>query len=204
MGPDAPSPVRRGPWLEDQMPLPVAPPPYGPMPAPAVLSGPWPHVERRTGGFVPGSPLRRWDDRLDLAHGLALDIAAPAASAWPGASVLPATTAVLPSPATTAAPPIAIAAVLLSVGIAQAGDLLTFVRMILSVGIHAELNPLVKGGVGTVGIEGLALMKIALVAFVVATFAFVYRYHPRVAVLVATVGTAAGLIGTISNLIAVG
>lgn len=186
------------------MPLPVAPPPNGPMPAPAVLSGPWPHVERRTRGFVPGSPLRRWDDRLDLAHGLALDIAAPAASAWPGASGLPAPTAALPAGATAGTPPVAIVAVLLSVGIAQAGDLVTFVRMILSVGIHAELNPLVRGGVGIVGIEGLAVMKIALVAFVVATFAFVYRYHPRVAVLVAAVGTVAGLIGTISNLIAVG
>jgi hypothetical protein len=173
------------------------------MPAPAVLSGPWPHVERRTRGFVPGSPLRRWDDRLDLAHGLALDIAAPAASAWPGASGLPASTAGLPT-AAPGTPSIAIVAVLVSVGIAQAGDLLTFVRMILSVGIHAELNPLVKGGVGIVGIEGLAVMKIALVAFVVATFAFVYRYHPRVAVLVAVVGTAAGLIGAISNLIALG
>jgi hypothetical protein len=184
------------------MPLPVAPRNSGQMPAPAVLTGPWPHAERRS-RFVPGSPLRRWDDRLDLAHGLALDIAAPAASAWPGASGLPASAGALPV-GTGGTPPIAILAVLLSVGLAQAGDLLTFVRMIVSVGIHAELNPLVKGGVGIVGLEGLAVMKIALVAFVVATFAFVYRYHPRVALLVAAVGTAAGVIGTISNLIAVG
>ena len=184
------------------MPLPVAPRNPGPMPAPATLAGPWPYAERRS-RFVPGSPLRRWDDRLDLAGGLALDIAAPAASAWPGASGLPASAGTLPA-ATAATPPIAIFAVLLSVGVAQAGDFLTFVRMILTVGVHAELNPLVKGGVGIVGLEGLAVMKLALVAFVVATFAFVYRYHPRVAVLVALVGTAAGLIGTISNLIAVG
>jgi hypothetical protein len=184
------------------MPLPVAPRDSGPMPAPAALAGPWPHAERRS-RFVPGSPLRRWDDRLDLAHGLALDIAAPAASAWPGASGLPASAGTLPI-ATAGTPPVAIFAVLLSVGIAQAGDFLTFVRMILTVGVHAELNPLVRGGVGVVGLEGLAVMKMALVAFVVATFVFVYRYHPRVAVLVAVVGTAAGLIGTISNLIAVG
>jgi hypothetical protein len=172
------------------------------MPAPAVLSGPWQHVERRTRAFVPGSPLRRWDDRLDLAGGLALDMAAPAASAWPGASGLPASAGALPA-TTGGTPPMAILAVLLSVGIAQAGDLLTFIRMVLSVGIHAEVNPLVRGGVGVVGIEGLAVMKLALIAFVVATFAFVYRYHPRVAVLVAVVGTAAGAIGTISNVIAV-
>ena len=184
------------------MPLPVAPRNPGPMPAPAVLTGPWPHAERRS-RFVPGSPLRRWDDRLDLAGGLALDMAAPAASAWPGASGLPVSAGALPA-ASAATPPMAILAVLLSVGIAQAGDLLTFVRMILSVGIHAELNPLVKGGVGIVGLEGLAFMKLALIAFVVATFAFVYRYHRRVAVLVAVVGTTAGVIGTISNLIAVG
>ena len=182
------------------MPLPVSPRNSGPMPAPAVLTGPWPHAERRS-RFVPGSPLRRWDDRLDLAGGLALDMAAPAASAWPGASGLPAPIGALPV-ATAGTPPMAILAVLLSVGIAQTGDLLTFIRMILNVGIHAELNPLVKGGVGIVGLEGLAVMKLALIAFVVATFAFVYRYHPRVAVLVAVVGTAAGVIGTISNLIA--
>lgn len=185
------------------MPLPVAPRHYGPMPAPAVLSGARPRLERRTRGFVPGSPLRRWDDRLDLAGGLALDMAAPAASVWPGASGLPAPAAM--PPATVAGTPaIAIVAVFLSVGIAQAGDLLTFVRMVLAVGVHAELNPIVRGGVGIVGIEGLILVKLALVAFVVATFAFVYRYHPRVAALVATVGTAAGLIGAISNVLALG
>jgi hypothetical protein len=178
-----------------------APSPNGPMPAPAVLTGLRPHVERRTRGFVPGSPLRRWDDRLDLAHGLALDLAAPAASVWPGASALQAPVAALPGTA-VGTPAIAIVAVLLSVSIAQAGDLLTFIRMVLTLGIHAELNPLVKGGAGIVGLEGLVLMKIALVTFVVATFAFVYRYHPRVAALVATVGTVAGLIGAISNVIA--
>ncbi len=185
------------------MPLPVAPRHYGPMPAPAVLNGARPHPERRTRGFVPGSPLRRWDDRLDLAGGLALDMAAPAASAWPGASDLRAPVAAMP-PHVAGAPAIAVIAVLLSVGIAQAGDLLTFIRMILTVGVHAEANPLVRGGVGIVGIEGLVVMKIALVLFVVATFAFVYRFHPRVALLVATVGTAAGLIGTVSNIIALG
>jgi hypothetical protein len=174
------------------------------MPAPAVLSGPWPHAERRSRGFVPGSPLRRWDDRLDLARGLALDMAAPAASVWPGASGVPVPVAAAPTAAVAGTPAIAIVAVFLSVGIAQAGDLLTFVRMVLTVGVHAELNPIVRGGVGTVGIQGLVIAKVALVLFVVATFAFVYRYHPRVAALVATIGTAAGIIGAISNVIALG
>ena len=186
------------------MPLPIAPRHHGPMPVPAVLSGARPRLERRTRGFVPGSPLRRWDDRLDLTHGLALDLAAPAASAWPGASGQAAGAAAMPPITVAGTPPIAIVAVLLSVGIAQAGDLLTFVRMVLTVGVHAELNPIVRGGIGIVGIEGLILVKLALVAFVVATFAFVYRYHPRVAALVATVGTAAGLIGAVSNVIALG
>jgi hypothetical protein len=186
------------------MPLPAAPRGYGPMPVPAVLSGPRPRLERRTRGFVPGSPLRRWDDRLDLTHGLALDIAAPAASAWPGASGLRLPVGAMPTAAVSGTPAMAIVAVFLAVGIAQAGDLLTFIRMILTVGLHAEANPLVRGGVGIVGIEGLVVMKLALVLFVVATFAFVYRYHPRVAALVATVGTAAGIIGAISNVIALG
>ena len=106
--------------------------------------------------------------------------------------------------ATTTTPPIAIVAVFLSVGIAQAGDLLTFIRMVLTLGVHAEANPLIKGSLGIIGIEGLIVVKFALVAFVVATFAFVYRYHPRVAAFVATFGTAAGLIGAISNVTALG
>jgi hypothetical protein len=172
------------------------------MPAPVIFSGVRPRLERRSRGFVPGSPLRRWDDRLDLAGGLALDLAAPVALPRPASVVLP-----LPARdgiATTATPAIAIVAVLLSVGIAQSADLLTFLRMILTVGAHAEANPLVRGGIGLIGIEGLILVKIGLVAFVVATFAFVYRYHPRVAAFVATFGTAAGLIGAFSNLIALG
>lgn len=178
------------------MAVPVAPH-HGPIPAAAVLSGPGPRLERRSRGFVPGSPLRRWDDRLDLTGGLALDLASPPSSlAGRSIAVPPATTAGTPS--------MAILAVFLSVGIAQTGDLLTFVRMILTVGAQAEANPLVRTGIGVIGIGGLVIMKVALIGFVVATFVFVYRYHPRVAVVVATVGTAAGIIGAVSNIIALG
>lgn len=184
------------------MPLPAPPPPYGPMPAPVLISGLRPRIERRSRGFVPGSPLRRWDDGLDLTRGLALSLVAPVAAPAAASVALPLPLA--PREQATTTPPMAILAVLLAVGIAQAGDLLTFIRMILTVGVHAELNPLIRGGVGVIGIEGLILVKIALVAFVVATFAFVYRYHPRVAAFVATFGTVAGLIGAFSNVIALG
>jgi hypothetical protein len=166
------------------------------MPAPVIFSGVRPRLERRSRGFVPGSPLRRWDDRLDLSHGLALDLVAPAAN-----SMVP-VPAARPDYAITTTPALAIVAVFVSVGIAQAADLLTFLRMVLTVGAHAEANPLVRGSIGVIGIEGLILVKIGLVAFVVATFAFVYRYYPRVAAIVATFGTVAGLVGALSNVIA--
>jgi hypothetical protein len=177
----------------------VPPPPYGQMPAPVIFSGVRPRLERRSRGFVPGSPLRRWDDRLDLAGGLALTLAAPATNSM----VLP-VPAARPDFAITRTPALAIVAVFLSVGMAQAADLLTFLRMVLTVGAHAEANPLVRGSMAVIGVEGLILVKIGLVAFVVATFAFVYRYHPRVAALVATFGTVAGLVGALSNVIALG
>jgi hypothetical protein len=169
------------------------------MPAPVLSSGARPRIERRSRGFVPGSPLRRWDDRLDLSHGLALDLAPPVAN-----SMVRPVPVVRPDVETTTTPPIAILAVLLSVGMAQAADLLTFLRMVVTVGAHAEANPLVRGSIGLIGIEGLILVKLGLVVFVVATFAFVYRYYPRVAAVVATFGTVAGLVGALSNVIALG
>jgi hypothetical protein len=142
--------------------------------------------------------MRRWDDRLDLAGGLALRYAAPSAAV----AALASPAIALPRvPVPRATPAMAVVAVALAVGVAQAADLLTFIRMMLTIGAHAEANPLVRTAFGAVGVEGVIVLKTALVAFVVATFAFVYRYHPRVAATVATVGMIAGLIGAVSNVL---
>jgi hypothetical protein len=93
-------------------------------------------------------------------------------------------------------------AVLLAVGIAQAGDLLTFLRMVAAAGIESELNPIVARGAETLGVLVLVLAKVALVVLVAAAFAIVAREHRRVAAFVATFGMVAGLIGAFSNVLA--
>ena len=62
----------------------------------------------------------------------------------------------------------AIAAVILAVGTAQAGDLITFVRMIRNEGSAAEANPIVAHGLDSVGLPALVFAKMALFVLVVA------------------------------------
>lgn len=98
---------------------------------------------------------------------------------------------------------LAAVAVLVAVGVAQMADLLTFQRMIAMAGTGAELNPLVARGAETVGIASLAIAKTALIVLVASSFAIVARNHRRVAALVATFGTLAGLVGALSNVLAI-
>lgn len=93
--------------------------------------------------------------------------------------------------------------VLLAVGIAQAGDLLTFLRMVSVAGIAAELNPLVVLGANTLGFLPLIAAKAALVLLVGAVFTIVARSHRRMAATVATTGMLAGLLGAYSNVLAI-
>lgn len=98
---------------------------------------------------------------------------------------------------------IAAAGVLIAVALAQASDLVTFMRMVDVVGIGAELNPLVARGATTLGFGALAVAKAALVVLVAASFVIVARRHRRVAATVATTGTMAGLLGAYSNVLAI-
>jgi hypothetical protein len=98
---------------------------------------------------------------------------------------------------------VAAIAVLLAVAVAQASDLLTFIRMVTLAGIGAELNPLVALGANTLGFVPLIAAKAALVLLVVAVFTIVARSHRRVAATVATTGTMAGLLGAFSNVLAI-
>ena len=93
-------------------------------------------------------------------------------------------------------------AVLIAVGAAQAGDLVTFVRMVALRGPGAEMNPIVGQAVLTFGVPVLVAVKIALVVFVVWTFAIVARRYYRVAFAVASLATLAGILGAWSNILA--
>jgi hypothetical protein len=94
-------------------------------------------------------------------------------------------------------------AALLAVAVAQAGDLLTFLRMVGVAGIAAELNPLVAQGAETLGFLPLIVAKAALVVLVGAVFTIVARSHRRTAATVVTLGTIAGLMGAFSNVFAI-
>ena len=98
---------------------------------------------------------------------------------------------------------VAAVAALLAVAVAQAGDLLTFLRMVSVAGIAAELNPLVALGAETLGYLPLIAAKVALVVLVGAVFVIVARSHRRVAATVATTGMLAGLLGAYSNVLAI-
>ena len=93
--------------------------------------------------------------------------------------------------------------VLIAVAVAQAGDLLTFLRMVSVAGIAAELNPLVALGASKLGYVPLIVAKAALVVLVGAVFTIVARSHRRVAAMVATTGMIAGLLGAYSNVLAI-
>jgi hypothetical protein len=94
--------------------------------------------------------------------------------------------------------------VLLAVGIAQAGDLVTFMGMIAVRGPGAEANPIVSQILQTLGLPALVLLKIGLVAMVGVTFVIVVRRHQWVAAFVATLATVVGVVGAASNILALG
>jgi hypothetical protein len=94
--------------------------------------------------------------------------------------------------------------VLLAVGIAQAGDLVTFIQMIAVRGPGAEANPIVAHVLASLGLPALVLLKVGLVAMVAVTFAIVVKRHQWVAAFVATLATVVGLVGAASNILALG
>ena len=98
---------------------------------------------------------------------------------------------------------IAIAAIAVAVVTAQAGDLVTFLRMIVAEGVQAEANPLIAHGVSNLGLPIVILAKVALMVFVVTCFAVLSRAHRRTAAVVATTAVVAGILGAFTNVMAV-
>lgn len=101
--------------------------------------------------------------------------------------------------------PLLVAAVL-TMSAAQLLDLATFVVMVERLGPGAEANPLVAALFGAYGYPSVAVAKVALLAFVTAIGAILLspRGSTRVAAVVLSVGILIGLVGGISNTIAIG
>jgi hypothetical protein len=89
-----------------------------------------------------------------------------------------------------------------AVSLAQAADVITFLRLMSVHGTVAEANRLVALGMGIYGPLPLIIAKVALVVLTSAGFAIIARRRTRVSSLVASVGVAAGLIGAYSNVLA--
>lgn len=83
---------------------------------------------------------------------------------------------------------------------AQAFDFVSFLAMFEEHGFAAELNPLVVAVGSHFDLQGLAIVKLALLAYVAVTVAVLARRHPRLAGLVIAAGIAAGTLGGLSNI----
>jgi hypothetical protein len=93
------------------------------------------------------------------------------------------------------------AAVLLAVGVAQATDGITFVRLLIEHGTAAEANPVAATLAGLGLLPLLLVAKAAVVGLVVMVAVAGWQRHPLATAAVATLGVAAGLIGATSNVL---
>jgi hypothetical protein len=101
---------------------------------------------------------------------------------------------------------VAVTYALVAVATAQLGDLITFLKMVSERGTSAEANPVVEHATTNLGLPMVAAVKLAVIVLAVATFTVLAQSsrpaHRRMAAVVATVGTIAGLLGMATNLFA--
>jgi hypothetical protein len=100
--------------------------------------------------------------------------------------------------------PVLVAAVL-TMSAAQLLDLVTFMNMVKTVGPLAEANPLVALMFGAYGFPMVAIAKVVLLAVTTAIAAVLIRppRHSRLLATVFAVAIVVGLVGGVSNAIAV-
>ena len=84
--------------------------------------------------------------------------------------------------------------------IAHIADYSTFLVMVTTRGLGAELNPIVTTLFEAWGLPLLTVAKFATVLFVAATFLIVGRTRPKVAALVLSFGVFIGGLGAFSNI----
>jgi len=101
--------------------------------------------------------------------------------------------------------PIVVAAVL-TMSAAQLLDLVTFMNMMKTVGPAAEANPLVATLFGAYGFPMVAIAKVVLLALTTGIAAVLIRppRHSRLLATVFAVAIVVGLVGGVSNMIAIG
>jgi hypothetical protein len=102
--------------------------------------------------------------------------------------------------------PILVAAVL-TMSAAQLLDLASFVTMVRALGPAAEANPIVAFLFGSYGYPMVAIAKVVLLAFTTAVASLLLRGarpRPRLAATLVGVGILVGLVGGLSNGVAVG
>jgi hypothetical protein len=87
-----------------------------------------------------------------------------------------------------------------ALALAQLFDFVSFLGMVGEHGFTAELNPFVVAVGEAFDLQGLAIAKLTMLAYVAVTVAFLARQHPRLAGLVIAVGIVAGMVGGVSNI----
>ncbi|HSH21486.1 MAG TPA: hypothetical protein VK992_02560 [Candidatus Caenarcaniphilales bacterium] len=83
--------------------------------------------------------------------------------------------------------------------LAHAFDYVSFILMTKRHGLEAELNPLVILLAQNVGLPGLTVAKVAAVVLAAVAILIIARRRPRVAMAVMVLGSVAGLVGGLSN-----
>jgi hypothetical protein len=83
--------------------------------------------------------------------------------------------------------------------LSHAFDYVSFLFMTARHGLAAELNPIVVLLAQNVGLPGLTVAKVAAVVVAASAIAIVARRRPRVAIMVMILGSAAGMVGGLSN-----
>jgi hypothetical protein len=83
-------------------------------------------------------------------------------------------------------------------------DLATFVVMVVRHGLTAEANPFVERLSLELGLPGILIGKGALIVYLVAVVAVIAARRPRLAAGIVVLGTFAGVIGGISNVVTLG
>jgi hypothetical protein len=101
--------------------------------------------------------------------------------------------------------PVVVAAVL-TMSAAQLLDLATFMAMVRQLGPTAEVNPIVSALFGLYGYPAVAIAKVALLAVVTAitTILIAKNAGSRLAGGLVALGILVGLVGGLSNAIAIG
>jgi len=84
--------------------------------------------------------------------------------------------------------------------IAQGFDFVSFLAMIVTRGLSAEANPIVRDIAQTTYLPGITIVKVATVVLVASAVAIVGRHHRKAAAMLLVFGVLAGLAGGLSNI----